>query len=216
MAKKIAVVLSGCGFKDGSEITEAISALIHLSEFGVEYKIFAPDQDFLSINHLNGQSQGNRNILVESARLSRGDSSPLSMLDPNSFDGLVLPGGYGAATHLCSFAKDGAKGVVLPEIQKIISDFHAQSKPICAMCIAPALLALALKGKGVSLTIGEDPATSSEIEKTGNFHEVCSVTDYVSDRENKVITTPAYMYEAKPHQVFQGIRGAIRELVDMS
>lgn len=216
MGKKIAVVLSGCGFRDGAEITEAVSALIHLSELGAEYRVFAPDLEFEAVDHLNGSPIGKRNALHEAARIARGQIQPLSELREPQFDGLVLPGGYGAALNLCQFGKSGHQADVLPEMKKILRDFHAASKPICAICIAPALVALCLKDSGSTLTIGQDEATAQEIRKTGNEHEDCPVTDFVTDRENKLITTPAYMYDAKPHQVFKGIQGAIRELYEMA
>lgn len=216
MAKKIAVVLSGCGFKDGAEITESISTLINLSELGADYQIFAPDQSVTSVDHLTGLNTSNRNVLSESARISRGQSKDLSLLNPADFDGIVFPGGYGVALNLCTFAKDGSKGTVLPVLNKIIRTFHETSKPICAICIAPALIALALPNEQITLTVGNDKETASEIEKTGNIHQECPVNDYVSDREHKIITTPAYMYPAKPHEVYKGVQAAIRELVEMS
>lgn len=215
--KKIAVVLSGCGFKDGSEITEAVSTLIALSESGAQYRIFAPDNEFPSKNHLTGKEDARRSALVEAARIARGKIQNINELKSKDFDGLAFPGGYGAASNLCSFSTKGAKAEIHPEIKRIISEFYKESKPILGICIAPALLALALGKEGITVTIGEDKGTASEIEKTGAQHENCLVTDYVTDRSHKVITTPAYMYDdAKPHDVFTGVRAAVRELVEMA
>ena len=218
LSKKIAVVLSGCGFKDGAEITEAVSALIALSEAGAEYQIFAPNKTFTATDHLAGKSgtTDERNILTESARIARGQIKDLAFLNVKDFDGVVFPGGYGAATQLCTFGQEGAKGSVLPDVKRVILEFHKESKPICAICIAPALVSLVLGSEGVTVTIGDDTETAAEIEKTGASHEVCAVTDYVTDREHKLITTPAYMYEAKPFEIFTGVRAAIRELVEMA
>jgi enhancing lycopene biosynthesis protein 2 len=216
MSKKIAVVLSGSGFKDGSEITEAVSTLIHLSALRTQFTVFAPNLDFLATDHLSGAQLPPRNALSESCRIARGQAMDLKELNVDDFDGLVFPGGYGAAKNLCTFGTEGSNGKVLPLVQKAIRAFYESSKPICAICIAPALIALALKDKNIVLTIGDDPKTASEIEKTGNSHQNCPVNDYVSDRENKIITTPAYMFDAKPHEIFDGIGGAIRELVEMS
>ncbi|MCB0342864.1 MAG: isoprenoid biosynthesis glyoxalase ElbB [Pseudobdellovibrionaceae bacterium] len=214
--KKIAVVLSGCGFKDGSELTEAVSTLIALSESHANYKAFSPSVDFEAVDHLSGEPLGRRNTLSESARISRGQIADLTQLNVDDYDALVFPGGYGAAKNLCDWASKGAKCQVHPQVEKAILDFHQQNKPIGAICIAPALVARVLGSHGVTVTIGNDVETSREIEKTGAVHVNCPVDDYVTDRETKVITTPAYMYDAKPHEVFTGIQKLVRELVEMA
>jgi enhancing lycopene biosynthesis protein 2 len=214
--KKFAVILSGCGHKDGSEITESVSSLIALSEAKTEYQIFAPEIIVKSTNHITGESEDSRSILSEAARIARGKIHDLSELNSSEFDGLVFPGGFGAALHLCTFATEGAKCKVLPKIEKIILNFHNDNKPIGAICIAPALIARVLGKFNVTLTIGNDSETAKEIEKTGATHVNCAVDDFITDRENKIVTTPAYMYDASPIQVFTGIRKAIKELVEMS
>lgn len=216
--KKIAVVLSGCGFKDGAEITEAVSALIALSEAGVETLCFAPDLEFSPTPHFGEAKTPSetRNTLVESARIARGNVQDLRELNEKDFDAIVFPGGFGAALHLSNWAQAGVKSKLHPEVSRVIKDFHRASKPIGAICIAPTLVAKVLGPKGVNVTIGDDEATALEIEKTGAQHVKCAVTDYVSDRDHKVLTTPAYMYEAKPHEVFTGVRKMIRELVEMA
>tara|TARA_B100000749_G_scaffold279661_1_gene273017 strand:+ start:286 stop:933 length:648 start_codon:yes stop_codon:yes gene_type:complete len=214
--KKIAVVLAGNGFKDGAEITEAVSTLIGLSQLGVDYKAFAPDLDVTSTDHISGDEGEKRNVLIESSRITRGQIEPLSALDPNDFDGVVFPGGFGAALHLCDFAKSGHKCTVLKEAESAIKSFYEQSKPIAAFCIAPALVARVLGEHAVEVTIGNDKETASEIEKTGAQHVECAVDDFVTDRMNKVITSPAYMYEEKPHLVFTGITKALKEFVEMA
>ncbi len=217
MKKKFAVVLSGCGFKDGSEITESVCTLIALTEAKAELQIFAPDLDIESTDHLSGKNSGTRNLLVEAARIARGKVKALSTLKAENFDGLAFPGGYGAALHLCTFAKEGANCSVLPEAEKIIRAFHAEQKPILGICIAPALIAKVLGQHKVTLTIGNDTGTALEIQKTGAIHENCPVTDFVSDRDHKVITTPAYMYdEASAFEVFTGIQKAVREFIEMA
>ncbi|MCB0379260.1 MAG: isoprenoid biosynthesis glyoxalase ElbB [Bdellovibrionales bacterium] len=215
--KKIAVVLSGCGFKDGAEITESVSTLIALGQCQADYQCFAPDKTFESIDHSNGEPSGIRNILSEAARIARGNVKKLSDLNVKNYEAVIFPGGFGAALHLCSWAKQGANCEVLPDVVRIISEFHSASKPIGAICIAPVLVAKILGDQGVTVTIGDDSETAQEIEKTGALHETCPVTDYVTDRQHKVVTTPAYMYDqAKPSQVFQGIHGLIREVVEMA
>ncbi len=218
MKKKIAVVLSGCGFLDGSEITEAISCLIALTEAGVETICFAPNQEFkVTAHHGQTKSDETRNVLTESARISRGKIQDLRELREKDFDAVVFPGGFGAALNLSNWAKEGANTKVNPDVTRVITEFHKAAKPIGAACIAPTLVAKVLGTEGVNLTIGDDLATAKEIEKTGAQHVKCAVTDYVSDRDHKVLTTPAYMYgEASPFEVFTGVRKMIRELVEMA
>lgn len=218
MKKKIAVVLSGCGHKDGSEITEAVSTLIALSELGVEYKCFAPSVDYQPAPHSPNTSNlaGNRNAIEESGRISRGDIQDIKNLSESSFDALVFPGGFGAAKNLCDWATKGSACSVNPEVARTIRAFHQAAKPIGAICIAPALIAKVLGSEGVQVTLGDDKETAKEIEKTGARHVRCAVNDYISDRDHKVLSTPAYMYAASPFEVFTGIRKMIRELVEMA
>jgi enhancing lycopene biosynthesis protein 2 len=216
--KKIAVVLAGNGFKDGTEVTEAVSTLIILSELRAEVTAFAPDLQFQATDHITGRADENeRSLLAEAARITRGQIQPLGELEESDFDGVVFPGGVGAALHLCSWAKEGSGCTVEISTEKIIRSFHSASKPIAAMCIAPALVSRVLGEHGVTVTIGNDAGTAAEIEKTGAQHENCPVDDYITDRMNKVISTPAYMYgDAKAHLVFKGIEGALREFYEMA
>ena len=214
--KKIAVVLSGCGHMDGSEITEAVSLNIALHQAGAEVFFFAPSIEFPAMNHSTHQATSEkRNVLTESARIARGAIKDLSTLQVKDFDALAFPGGFGAAKNLCNWAEKGAHCDVLPEVRRVILDFHKESKPIGAACIAPVLLARVLGDKKITITVGEEGSTSAEIKKTGSHHEECPVDDYISDRESKIVTTPAYMYgNAKPHEVFKGIFGMAHELVE--
>lgn len=216
--KKVAVVLSGCGNKDGAEITEAVSLLISLSQNGAEYMCFAPSTEFEALNFVNGQPLGEkRNVLTEAARIARGSIQDLKTLDIKKYDALAFVGGYGAAKNLSDWAYKGSKCTVLPDVEKTIKAFHNETKPIAAICIAPVLVAKVLGSEKVTVTIGNDKETIAEILKTGAQHEECPVDDYVTDRETKVITTPAYMYDnAKPHEIFKGISGLAKELVEMA
>lgn len=215
--KRFAVILSGCGFQDGAEITEAVSSLICLSEMGYEYEVFAPDTTLAAKNHLNSNATGTRNVLEESARIARGHIKALSELNTSHFDGLVMPGGYGAALNLSTWANKGSQCEVNEEVRNTLEAFHADSKPIAAICISPAVVAKVLGKHNIAVTIGVDKETSAEIEKTGAHHVKCAVTDFVTDRENKIVTTPAYMYDdAKPFEVFTGIRKALHEFAEMA
>jgi len=214
--KKIAVVLSGCGFQDGSEITEAVSLLIALNEAGGEVTCFAPDVQISVNNHLTGKPETEkRSLLAESARIARGQVTDLKNLHAKDFDAIAFPGGYGAAKNLSNWAEKGAACEVNADVKRVIEEFHAASKPIGAVCIAPVLVAKVLGKFKPTLTIGNDAATAAEIVKAGGVHEECPVDDYISDRETKLVTTPAYMYgDAKPNEVFKGIFGLAHELVE--
>jgi enhancing lycopene biosynthesis protein 2 len=216
--KKIAVVLSGCGNKDGTEITEAISLLVSLSQNGAAYSCFAPNMEFPAMNFVTNETlPEKRNAMIEAARIARSDIQDLKNLDVKNFDGLAFVGGYGAAKNLSTWAANGSQCTVLPEVEKSIKEFYRASKPIAAICIAPVLLAKVLGSEKVTVTLGNDKETITEILKTGAQHEVCPVDDYVTDRQTKVVTTPAYMYgNAKPHEVFNGIAGLAKELVEMA
>lgn len=216
--KKVAVVLSGCGHKDGAEITEAISTLIALTEVGAEPEVFAPNIDFTVTDPITSQATNeHRNVLKESARIARGQIHDLKNLNTDEFDAIAFPGGYGAALHLCNWAHKGATCSVHPQVERVLKEFYQSKKPIAAICISPVIVARVLGQNGVTVTIGNDSETAAEIEKTGAIHETCEVDDYVTDREHRVVTTPAYMFgQAKPFQVFTGIRKAIKELVEMA
>lgn len=201
LERSVAIVLSGCGSNEGTEVTEAVSTMIALTEAHVSYQCYAPNIG---------------SVIAEAKKIARGNVRPLSDLKSKHHDALVLPGGAGAAKVLSTFSEHGAKGKVLPELETVIRDFHSDSKPIGAICIAPTLLALTLGKLGIEVTVGDDAEVIAEILKTGSLHTVCKVEDYVSDRDNKVLTTPAYMYEATAHQVFTGIRKMIRELAEMA
>lgn len=217
-AKRVAVVLSGCGHKDGSEITEAVSTLIALSEAGAVVEVFAPDVSFPVKDPITGELTGESRIVShEAARISRGHIRVLSALRASDFDAVTFPGGYGAALNLCTWAVAGAKCDVLPDVERVLNEFYMAEKPIGAICIAPALVARVLGGEGITLTIGDDEETAAELQKTGAIHEKCAVDDFVTDREHRIISTPAYMFDnATPAEVFTGVRKAMMELVEMA
>lgn len=216
--KKIAVVLAGCGNKDGTEITEAVSLIVGLSQGGAYIEFFAPDLAVGAKNFLTNQLTGEkRSLILESARITRSQIKDLKQLKASDFDALAIPGGQGAALHLCNWAEKGAQCQVLPDLEKIILDFYNQSLPIAALCIAPVLLARVLGKKGITVTAGFDQETALEIQKTGALTESCPADDFITDRSHKIITTPAYMIaDATPAEVFKGISGLTQELLEMA
>lgn len=210
MAAKVAVVLSGCGVFDGSEIHEAVSVLTHLSRAGAEVKCFAPDAQFDEIDHLTHKPTGQkRSVLAESARIARGEIEPLKDLMTSAYDAVVFPGGFGAAKNLCDFASKGADCKVDPEVERVVREFHHDGKPIAMCCIAPVIVARVLGegngGIGCAVTIGHDKGTAEAIRKMGSTNVGHDVRAAHVDEENNVITTPAYMCDAKVHEVYEGI-----------
>jgi enhancing lycopene biosynthesis protein 2 len=212
---KVGVVLSGCGFLDGSEIHEAVLTLLALDRAGATAVCLAPNIEQKSVvNHLtHTPAESVRNVLEESARIARGKVQDIAKAKAGDFDALVLPGGYGAAKNLCDFAAAGAKAKVQPGVLRLVRDMHAAKKPIGAWCIAPALLAAALKEAHPKLTIGDDPGTAKALESMGAKHVACPVNEMRVDEENRIVTTPAYMYDAKIGQVAAGIEKAVAELL---
>lgn len=215
--KKIAVILSGCGVFDGSEIHEAVLTLLSITQAGASYQCFAPNiSQFHVINHLTGEveSDQQRNVLVESARIARGDIQDLAMLDATKFDALVLPGGFGAAKNLSDFAFKGADCQINVEVLNACQQFAQAKKPAAYICIAPALIPL-VYGPGVTATIGTDPATADQLTLLGANHQNCEVNEFVMDETAKVISTPAYMLAGSIAQAAQGIDKTIKQLLVM-
>lgn len=212
---KVALVLSGCGVFDGSEIHEAVSCLVHLSRAGASVEMFAPDIDMPAVNHLKGQSEAqSRNVLVESARIARGKIRALGQLKAGDFDAVVFPGGFGVAKNLSDFATKGAACTVESHVERVIKEFHEARKPVGLCCIAPVLAAKTLGkangGPGVTVTLGNDKGVADAVASMGSTHVEKPVTAAVTDERQQVVTTPAYMYgEAPVHQVYEGIGAMI-------
>ncbi len=218
--KKIAVILSGCGYLDGSEIREAVATLWALSQHPVKVECFAPDALQTDVmNTLTGQPipKESRNMMIEAARIARGKIKPLTELNSEDFSAVILPGGYGAAKNLCTFATQGHKATVQKNVQSILESMFHLKKPIGAICIAPAIVALTFKNKNLELTVGTPCEASQEIEKLGHRHFATKVTEIHTDAKNRIITTPAYMYDDAPlHEIFTGIQNLVSEVVRMA
>ena len=212
--KTAAVILAGCGAKDGSEIHEATLALYALAKEGFKVSIFAPDVDSKDvIDHLTDRPMNERrNVLTEAARIARGAIAPLSSLDSSRYDALVLPGGFGAAKNLFTLALDGLGFSVLPQVKEAVLAFHKAGKPIGAMCISPVMIAALLGYKGVEVTFGPRSDMCDEAhERFGAKVTVCDRDGAVVDRVNKVVTTPCYMYgDSSIAQVGDGAMAMVR------
>jgi enhancing lycopene biosynthesis protein 2 len=215
--KRVAVVLSGCGYLDGSEITEAVVSLLALDRAGAKVQCAAPDKaQHHVVDHVSGTPTGEtRNVLHEAARIARGNIVPLTTIRAADYDALFLPGGYGAAKNLSTVAFDGPKATVDPELVRVLREFRAAGKPIGAVCIAPAVLVAALHEGEV--TIGDDAGTAGAIAAMGGKNFACPVTELHVDRERRIVTAPAYMYgTARISDVATGIEKAVNATLELA
>ncbi len=211
--KKFAIILSGCGVYDGAEIHEAVMTMYAVMKNGAEYDIFAPDiAQHHVVNHLTGDEMAEtRNVLVESARIARGNIQPLTELDMRDFDALIFPGGFGAAKNLCTFAFKSENCDVNPQVSKVIRDAVSLRKPIGALCISPVILAKVLGD--VNITIGDEAGTAAAVEKMGAKHSVTSHGQVVIDSKYKLFTTPCYMLDANVLQIAEGADSIVKAMM---
>ncbi len=209
----IAVILSGCGNRDGSELQESLSLLLAIDRRGWHYQCFAPEGNYAVVSHLDGNEHGDRrDLLTESARIARGDIKPLPLFRAEDFDALALPGGMGAARNLSTFAFDGEGMTVRPDVEKAILSTYKLHKPVLAMCIAPMVLAKVLGRQGVSLTLGDDNPAARTAARLGAKVQHCGVTDVCVDAEHRVFTTPAYMVGTRISEIFAGAENLVAAL----
>ena len=214
---KIGVCLSGCGVNDGAEIHESVITALALDRAGAEILYTAPDVEQTKVvNHITGDEMNeSRNVLVESARIARGEITDIAKLTSDNMDALIFPGGFGAALNLCDFALKGADCDIHPEVNRIIQEMLGVNKPLGFICIAPALFARAVKNaaKKVRITIGNDQATADQIEKLGSQHKICTVEDLIVDEENNIISTPAYMLAGNISDAATGIEKLVHQIM---
>jgi enhancing lycopene biosynthesis protein 2 len=219
--KKIGVVLSGCGVFDGAEIHESVITLLAIDRAGAQAVCMAPNVDQMHVvNHLTGEESAGekRNVLIEAARIARGKIKDISTVKAEEIDALVLPGGFGAAKNLSSFAVKGENCDVHPEVLRLVKEFAAKKKPQAALCIAPAMIAKIYEDalNKPTLTIGNDKDCSSKMEMMGSTHQECSARDFVFDEQNNIISTPAYMLGQSISEVAEGIEKTIHQLLKIT
>ena len=213
----VAVILSGCGVYDGSEIHESVFTLLALERHGASYRCFAPNiEQHHVINHLSGEvsADESRNVLVESARIARGDIEDLTELRVTEFDAIIFPGGFGAAKNLCDFAIKGEQCQINQQILLAAKSFADANKPAGYMCIAPALMGF-VYGDGVKGTIGDDQGVAASLQSLGLTHANCAVDDIVVDEKHKVVSTPAYMLATSITQAAAGIDKLVAKVLSM-
>merc|ERR1712168_735138 len=205
----IAVVLSGCGVYDGSEIHEASATLVHLSRNGAVSSMFAPNINQMHvIDHTKGEPMNEtRNVLVESARIARGKIQSLDLLE---------------AKNLSTFAVDGTSCSVNDDVSRVLKAFHSEHKPIGLCCISPVLAAKVISG--CEVTVGADTdedgkwpyaGTAGAITSLGANHINKNVTEIHTDEANKIVTTPAFMCETAVHEIYDGIGEMVNKVVKM-
>lgn len=215
--KRVAIILSGCGVYDGTEITESVLTLLALEQADAQYQCFAPNMNqHHVIDHITGEEMPEtRNVLVESARIARGEVQDLKLAKAQDFDALIIPGGFGAAKNLCDFAFSGENTQVHPEVARMVADMRQADKPLGFICIAPAMIPK-LYPQNTQLSIGQDKETVAKIEKMGGVHINCLVQDIVIDKAHKVVSTPAYMLANSIIEAQQGITKLVAAVLNMS
>jgi enhancing lycopene biosynthesis protein 2 len=215
--KKIALILSGCGVKDGSEIHESVISMLAIDRAGAQYECLSINQNQLHvIDHLTDQVVSeNRNILVESARIARGEIKDISQVKVKEYDAVILPGGFGAAKNLCSYAFQGEKMEVQEDLKRFLLEMANQSKPIGAICIAPVILAR-IFGNKAKVTIGNSEQDIKNIEAMGATHIKCEVDELCIDSQNKLVTVPAYMLAQSIKEISNGIEKLVDEVLKLA
>ena len=213
--KKIAVVLAGNGVFDGAEIHEATLTLLAIARNGAKYQCFAPDVEQAHVvNHITGEEMPEkRNVLVESARIARGNIKPLSEYKAKDYDAIIFPGGFGAAKNLCTFAFDGIDCKVNPDVEQAVRSMVAEEKPVGALCISPVMITRILGD--VIVTIGQDEATIHAVEAMGGIHEKTIHGQIVVDEKYKVVTTPCYMLNASIDQIADGAENVVKKILEL-
>ena len=215
----IGVLLSGSGVNDGSEIHESVITMLALDRAGAETLLMAPNIDQMHvINHYTGQEMDEfRNVLVESARIARGNIKDMAEVSGGDLDALIIPGGFGVAKNLSDYAMSGTECSINPDVYRLISEMIILKKPIGAICIAPTMMAkiLAEQNQSATMTIGKDETTAKDIESMGSTHKECLVEEIVIDKENNIVTTPAYMDAKNISEVAEGIEKLVKQIILM-
>jgi enhancing lycopene biosynthesis protein 2 len=209
--KKVCMILSGSGVFDGTEIHEAVLSILYLQQSNIEIVFAAPDIPQTDvINHISGQEiQESRNVLIESARIARGQIVNLKDIDVEDIDGLFFPGGAGSVKNLCTFMKEGPECSVNVDIQNLVSACLDKQKPIAALCISPVLIAriCMLKGiSGIRMTVGNtNHQIIGMLSRMGMEHILCESYNYEIDTNYRIFSSPAYMNDGNISEISSGI-----------
>lgn len=218
MRKNIAVLLGGCGTFDGSEIQESVLTLLSIKQCEVNYQCFSIDEPQHHVTDHNSKSVDNntiRNMLIESARIARGDIKNISELLVDQYDALIIPGGFGVAHNFCDFAIKGKDFSVRSDIARICLEFTKAEKPVGFICIAPVMIAKIYCGFNVKMTIGNDTQVADIITSMGMKHVNTMVDEICIDEKYKIVSTSAYMLAENIAQVYDGIFKLVSAVVKL-
>lgn len=214
---KVAVVLSGSGYLDGTEIQEAVLTILELEKQGVEWQGVALNEDQSHvINHLQQSIDSKasaRNVLEESARITRGNVIDLEDADSDDYDAVIFPGGFGAAKNIMNFAFVGDESYTMnQEVQKFARAFYLADKPAGYICIAPLMIPLVYP-EGTRATVGTDENISAILAKKGAEVEIMDATNICVDDGVKLASTPAYMCAKNILEASEGIAKLVEKVV---
>lgn len=224
---KIGLLLSGCGVYDGAEIQESVFAMLAIEEIGAEVvPISINKSQHHVVNHLTGEEMHEeRNMLIESARIARGNVIDISSISPSDIDALVIPGGFGSAKNFTTWAFNGPEGSILPEVKLLIVNLINIGRPIVALCVSPVVLAKALQESSIhtQMTIGTSNENSpydiqgfnDGLTSIGTETVMKSVREIQVDSVNKIITAPCYMMDASITEIRNNIKMAVDALKDL-
>ena len=222
MSNKVGVLLSGCGYQDGSEVYEAVLTILALERAGAQVRALAPDMDQNEvINHYSGQEARGEalgpasSVIAQAARIVRGKITSVKEVSGHDFDALIIPGGFGVVKNLCTFAVDGEDADVHPEVRRLITEINSLEKPIGAICIAPVLVALVLGSKHPTLTIGNDGKVALALQKFGAHHRETALEEIAVDVPNKIVSTPAFMLAKDALDAEPGINKLVEKVLSL-
>ncbi|HVF11398.1 MAG TPA: isoprenoid biosynthesis glyoxalase ElbB [Abditibacteriaceae bacterium] len=221
---RVGVLLAGCGVEDGSEIYEAVLTILALERGGATVQALAPDiEQAENVNHYRGYEERTgelggvrRSVLSESARIVRGKITSTREVSAHDLDALIIPGGYGVTKNLCTYARDGDNATVDDDVERLIREIAGLGKPIGALCAGPILVALALRDRQPTLTIGSDATTALGLTRLGAQHHVTGVADIYVDTKNNIVSTPAFMLAQSVSEAEPGITKLVNQVLEMT
>lgn len=217
---KVGVILSGCGIQDGTEISEAVLTMLYLEKAQAEMIYMAPDiKQANVINHYKSdqKSAEERNVIVESARITRGKIKDIKEIKSKDLDILIVVGGLGAGMNLSDLFSKGADFKVNPDLEKLINEMYDSKKTMGFMCVTPVILSKILGKYGIKVTIGKNEGDFVKmISSFGAKHIECTVDNIVIDEKNKIVTTPAFMIGPSTSDVAAGIEKLVKQVVKMA
>ena len=198
---RVGILLSGCGFYDGTEVAEAVLAALALERAGARPVHIAPEvQQLHTVNHLTGsESEGEaRGVLAESARVARGKLKSLSELTPAELGALIVPGGHGAVKNLMTnFAQLGSRRELLPQVRDLLADLTGRGAPIGSISL----------GRTVVQTYLGEPLSDEDMRLAAG--------EIVVDEARRLVFTPGFLTGASLADVAVGIDKMVRAVLGM-